>query len=74
MLKLIRKKSLKCKLCDYSTKDECNLKAHQRVHSNLLPYICNVCLHLFKYNEPLKHRRAKPKECEQFKQVAASRK
>ena len=73
-VKTHRKKVWRCQLCDYTTKDERNLKAHQRVHSNLLPYICDNCLHLFRYNEQLKCHEAKPKECEQFKQAAAKRK
>ena len=73
-VKTHRKKPLKCKLCDYTSKDQRNLKAHQRVHSNLLPYICDACLHLFKYNEQLKRHRAKPKECVEFKCLATARK
>ena len=66
-VKIHRKVKWKCQHCPYVPKDERNLKAHQRLHSNLKPYICKNCLQLFKYNEQLKWHRAKPKDCEHFK-------
>ena len=44
----------KCTICEYVSKDKCNLKAHMRKHSNLKPYICASCLRLFKYHTQLK--------------------
>ena len=63
----------RCKYCKYWSNDERNLKAHQRLHSNLKPYLCENCLQLFKYNEQLKRHRAKPGECEKLKKLASSR-
>ena len=45
---------------DYSTIDERNLKAHRRVHSNLKPYMCPLCLKLFKYHMQYKWHTEKP--------------
>ena len=47
------KKKWTCRMCDYENKDERNLKAHMRKHSNLKPYICELCLKLFKYHTQL---------------------
>ena len=44
------KKTWNCRLCEYTSFDERNLKAHMRKHSKLKPYICNICLKLFKYH------------------------
>ena len=49
-----------CNLCTYETLDKRNLKAHQRKHSNLRPYLCTYCLMLFKYPEQLKRHQRKP--------------
>ena len=59
----------KCQHCKYVSKDERNLKAHQRLHSNLKSYICKNCLQLFKYNEQLKRHQARPKDCERYKEL-----
>ena len=50
----------KCTLCTYETVDLRNLKAHQRVHSNLKPYMCTYCLELFRFHTQLKRHLAKP--------------
>ena len=44
------KKMWTCRICEYSNCDEHNLKVHMRKHSNLLPYICDTYLKLFKYH------------------------
>ena len=72
-VKTHRKVKWKCQYCSYVSKDERNLKAHQRVHSNLKLYICKNCLQLFKYNEQLKRHRARPKDCECFKTLKSLR-
>ena len=48
------KKMWQCRICDYSNCDERNLKLHMRKHSNLMPYLCEKCLKLFKYHMQLK--------------------
>ena len=40
----------KCELCPYTNKDQNNLKAHLRVHSNLKRCICPNCAKLFWYH------------------------
>ena len=47
-------------MCDYTTIDERNLKAHRRAHSNLKSYMCPCCLQLFKYHTQYKHHTDKP--------------
>ena len=39
-------KAWKCSMCKYVTKDQCNLKAHMRLHSKLMLYLCENCLKL----------------------------
>ena len=48
--KIHDKKTWKCSMCEYTTLDEQNLKAHRRKHINLKPYMCLKCLQLFKYH------------------------
>ena len=50
----------KCNQCEYSSTDERNLKAHQRTHSNLMPYMCSKCLSLFKFHTQWKRLTSKP--------------
>ena len=59
-LKVHNKKKWTCSMCDYTTIDERNLKAHRRVHSNLKLYMCLHCLKLFKYHTQYKHHTDKP--------------
>ena len=51
--KMHLKKMWKCELCPYMNKDQQNLKAHLRVHSNLKRYICPNCSKLFQYHMQL---------------------
>ena len=53
-LKVHSKKIWRCSMCTYTSKDERNLKAHHRKHSNLRQYIYSLCLKLFKYHTQLK--------------------
>ena len=50
----------KCSMCKYVTLDKRNLKAHRRVHSELKPYLCTICLELFRYHMQLKRHNEKP--------------
>ena len=59
-LKVHDEKKWTCSMCDYTTIDERNLKAHRRVHSNLKLYMCPLCLKLFKYHTQYKCHTDKP--------------
>ena len=68
------KKKWKCKFCPYWNRDERNLKAHQRVHSNLKPYSCTKCLTLFRFHTQLKRHLSDPKKCSTLtKNIARSK-
>ena len=44
----------KCRLCNYTSPDQRNLKAHMRVHSKLKRYLCLHCSQLFRYDTQLR--------------------
>ena len=44
----------KCRLCNYTSPDQRNLKAHMREHSKLKRYLCPHCSQLFRYDTQLR--------------------
>ena len=42
-LKVHKSKPIKCNHCDYTNKDQRNIRAHMRVHSDQLPFVCILC-------------------------------
>ena len=58
-LKAHTSKPLKCEFCAYQNSDKRNLRAHMRVHSNILPYTCAVCGERFKWQEQKKRHYSK---------------
>ena len=48
-LKVHENKTYSCSSCKYTTQDPRNLKQHEKVHTDDLPYLCTVCNHVFKH-------------------------
>ena len=42
---------IKCEHCDYTNKDQRNLRAHMRIHSEKLPFFCILCGKRFRWQE-----------------------
>ena len=42
---------IKCEHCDYTNKDQRNLRAHMRIHSEKLPFFCVLCGKRFRWQE-----------------------
>ena len=58
-LKAHTSKPLKCEFCAYQNSDKRNLRAHMRVHSDILPYTCAICGEHFKWQEQKKRHYSK---------------
>ena len=50
-LKAHKSKPIKCDHCDYMNKEQRNVQAHMRVHSNQLPFVCILCGKHFRWQE-----------------------
>ena len=50
-LKVHDSKPIKCENCDYTNKDQSNVRAHMRVHSEQLPFFCILCGKCFRWQE-----------------------
>ena len=56
-----KNKLFKCKLCDKTALQFCNMKSHLRKHLNLKPYCCSICGKGFTTASNCKfHLKAKP--------------
>ena len=50
-LKAHDSKPIKCEHCDYTNKDQRNVRAHMRIHSEKLPFYCILCGKRFRWQE-----------------------
>ena len=50
-LKAHDSKPIKCEHCDYTNKDQRNVRAHMRIHSEKLPFFCILCGKRFRWQE-----------------------
>ena len=50
-LKAHDSKPIKCEHCDYTNKDQRNVRAHMRIHSEKLPFYCILCGKRFQWQE-----------------------
>ena len=50
-LKAHDSKHIKCEHCDYTNKDQRNVRAHMRIHSEKLPFYCILCGKRFRWQE-----------------------
>ena len=57
------KRTEKCKVCGKCFKDTTGLRAHEKIHSALRPYLCRVCQKGFKTNETRRHHERRTKTC-----------
>ena len=52
-----------CEHCEYSTKDKCLLSNHLKMHSDDLPFKCDICGTRFRHRNQLRHHKNDPKKC-----------
>ena len=56
-------KMMKCKKCDYSTRNKKLLISHQQVHEDNLRYYCDKCGKMFKHRNQARRHKLNPNLC-----------
>ena len=54
---------MRCEHCEYSTKDKRLLSNHLKMHSDDLPFKCDICKSRFCHRNQLRRHRSDPKKC-----------